>query len=44
MTELWTYNTRRKNIMLGKNKVKLNAAKTYSYNIILVLDKEHINA
>lgn len=41
----WTWNKHGKDIMLEqKNKAKLNAAKEAGYNVILVLNKEYINA
>lgn len=41
----WTWNKHGKDIVLEeKNKAKLNAAKKEGYHVILVLDKEYINA
>lgn len=42
---LWTWNKHGKDMLLEqKNKAKLNAAKEAGYEVILVLNKEYINA
>jgi hypothetical protein len=41
----WTWNKHGKDMLLEeKNKAKLQAAKDKGYDVILVLDKEYINA
>jgi len=41
----WTWNKHGKDMILEeKNKAKINAAKTEGYNVVLVLDKEYIDA